>query len=200
MDKLFDILKSLLDDLTPRRRWTAVFGFVASVLVLLVIFELFTGVFFYRSLRQKVELLATLSEIEQKGIVQSPELYPVFRQTVVELSSRNISPIVIPRIIFRSTETVWKAIGGGIIWFFIAVAALFGALGRDTSNRIWGAVLMLVMAGASGFIATLIPTVGTLSINVVLGVLAQFGVLLIISKLGSGMKKTTRGTTGNASR
>jgi hypothetical protein len=155
MKELVGIIKSLLEGLDFRRRWFAIVIFFALALAVLLGFEYFTG-FNY---------------------------YSVYQETIEELSSRKVSSLTLPSVVFASSVTFWKAVSGASIWALFAILALFGVFGRE--KKAAGTIILGIVAILFGYLGTIIPTIHNPLVNYFAFPVIQLAILLLLgSKMG----------------
>jgi hypothetical protein len=183
MKELVGIIKSLLEGLDFRRRWFAIVIFFALALAVLLGFEYFTGFNYYRSLEKKVKLLKELHTLAQDDIAQNQDLNRVYQETIEELSSRKVSSLTLPSVVFASSVTFWKAVSGASIWALFAILALFGVFGRE--KKAAGTIILGIVAILFGYLGTIIPTIHNPLVNYFAFPVIQLAILLLLgSKMG----------------
>jgi len=156
MKGVVDIIKSLLEELDIRLRWVAVVGVSILVLIVLLALECATGFVYYRSLERKVELLKTLHSLSEGDITQNQDLYPLYQETVEELSRRKVNPLLFPSLASADPRVFWKAVSGAFIWLLLLIPAPFGAYGEET--KVIATVFFIFCVVLFGCIGAIIPT------------------------------------------
>lgn len=179
MKDLIAIIRSLLDELDVRRRWVAIAGLFILGLALLFSIEYATGWNYYRNLEKKAELLSELHALSMQGIEENGDLYPIYQETVRELSARKVTPPRLPTFSLTISITLGKAISGAALWIILALVAPFGVYGEN--NKIAGSVLLGLVAILFGFLGAVIPTIVNPWVNYLGFPLLQLVVIITVS-------------------
>jgi hypothetical protein len=187
MKELVTLIRHLLEGLDIRRRWIALVGIFLTVLIVLFVLECWTGWNYYANLEKKIKLMSSLHELARNDIASNQDLYPIYQETVAELSRRKVFSPSIPSIGFASSVSFWKALTGALFWLSLAIAGLFGAFGKE--NKIAAAVILGIIAFLFGYIGTIIPTIKDPWVNYIGFPLLQVVVIVLVSDRAQKMKK-----------
>jgi hypothetical protein len=157
-----ELMSGFFSGLDIKRRWFILFSILLITILGLYIYEAFTGYYYYFSLERKITLLSKLEELSKSGIAANPDLYPIFKNTVRELESKEIKPLLfnLPTKIAFSSILFWKMFSGSFIGLFFLIVTLLGLMGTESPqhkrNMILGSILFLI---AGGILGALIPVI-----------------------------------------
>jgi hypothetical protein len=166
----------------------------ALVLIILIVF--LTIVFFVslfakdiatdeigtKPIKNRIELLQQLQEIELAGIDPSSELYPIYQELVLEVT--NYQPAVSrlePRFLANiGLQQFWA---GSFGWLVVGVLLLFGK-----ENRKVNFAIAIILGVAHGALFTFVPNewgVGRSMATLIFSYFAFFAILIGISKFSN---------------
>jgi len=91
MDKIAELIFGLLQPLKLPARLVAIAFTIILIFVSIYGYERITGQFYFSKLERKISLLKELQDLKISGIVQNPELYAIYQDTVKELSSFEVN-------------------------------------------------------------------------------------------------------------
>ena len=146
------ILKSLKDLPTTR-----IFLFLAIILVLVILYESYTGTFEYIRINKSIQLMKELQELEQSGILNNEHLKETYLEAVKRTSELlKEQSIILPDKVDKEKVSWWKkGLASSWIWLLCAICFLPGVLkGKTEKSFILG---ILIPAGAAWLIGMIIP-------------------------------------------
>ena len=161
----------------PFRRLLFLLLFIA---VCLYVYDQSARFTFYGRLEKRIQALEKLQELELKGVRQSPDLYPIYQSITEELRSNPQWSIQIPNPI----DIILKFLSAALVPFvFIFVSAL-GMIRNEPGGftSFGGAIAFTLMMGIP---AVIIPTFGSVWINVAIYAVLQAAIIVLLVKLGA---------------
>jgi hypothetical protein len=152
----------------------------------LSIFENYTGYFYFSKIEKKIVMLNSLNELSKEKISKNSELYPIYKDLVINIQSYPIEPSSIAKSILpeqQITEKVLKFISGALLGIILLIMGILDGIAgkKDWQDNVSGG---LVTAIVFGLFSIIIPTVYSIWINIVVFPLIQIAVLLGIFTLG----------------
>jgi hypothetical protein len=150
-------------------------------------FESYTGYFFYQTLEKRVDLLERMRSLGDEGIHPDSQLYPIYQSTVEQLASRIDFRVQLPSLSPADPTSLGKAISGSSVWILILVVGVVLEIRKDkriSGTAIGVALAVGLIAYFFGWIGTIIPTLGNPWVNYILFPVAQFLLLLLLTRRG----------------
>ena len=186
VEKVFDVIKSNLRN--PK--------FYIAVLVLVIIFlvlfpYLDANIFYYNRVKNRVEILSKLSEMDIEKIREDEVLSEEYNRILAEVDKQSDGSIG-SIIIRESTKDVLriKFITGGAVFWLLAILCIFMKTFEKPIHKIIAIVFLGVLGFLLGLLARIIPTVINPLVNYIgFPVLILTLVALLVSGNNAGKEK-----------
>jgi hypothetical protein len=185
MQSLFDTLGKLLLEFTWRRLASVVL-MAALAISAVALYERYTSSFQLARIEKVANILATLHAIDPTQLDGRPELRATYLDLVTQVNAAARSRPLLPELSATRwvPTTVGKVIGGGILWWLLALLAFRDVLRKDNNARVALPALLVLGLGA-GLVALTVDG-GGIAFHFVLYPLLSF-VLPVLLMLGIGL-------------
>jgi hypothetical protein len=132
MEKIFNIINSLIEKLGIKPKWLHVFILILVFVIAFFVDEALTNNYYYKNIESQVSILSKLNEIDYTKISKNPDLYPSYKRISQELTSANNNLGILSTLlqIKISSVLILKVLTAGLVWIILIILSLFKTLDR----------------------------------------------------------------------
>jgi hypothetical protein len=173
MESVGNFIVGLFKDLRLSLRWIAFIFCIFLFVLAFYGYESVSGHFYLGKLQQKVSLLESLQNIRENGIVNEPDLLPIYNSTLDELNNYKIEELTFPFssiFIIDNNNAFGKAISGAFLWILLIGFGFITDLrknGKLSSGGIGAIFLLMLISLILAWIGSIIPTIINPWINII---------------------------------
>ena len=183
-EKIFDEIKTNLKN--PQ---LYIFLLVGILLTLLFFPYIDANIFYYKRVKNRIDILTQISLIDIKSIQNNEILISEYQNILLEIEKQSKGSL--GSVFIKETNknvNNWKFISGGFLFWIIAIACLFMNTFKTTTQKWGGLVLVAILGVIFGFLGKVIPTIINPWVNYIGFPLLILLIICLLATTGSKKK------------